>query len=253
MKIGLVGSDLEYAVFQNGRYKPAGILPIVGTKGDPEVLKNGGVEIDCCAVEITPPPAKDEDTFVSNILNLLNEVKNKYSSVQLRTTASWRFSPKLLKTVPYANVMGCMPDFCAWTGEQNPRPKGKKGLRSFGGHIHIENGTVDTIKACDLTLGMWSVLVDKDNQRRKLYGKAGAFRMKPYGVEYRVLSNFWCGDEANIRTAFRLTRMAQEIEADVPALVEQFGGADYIQRIINDAWKANAAEVAAYFGIKVAA
>jgi hypothetical protein len=77
--------------------------------------------------------------------------------------------------------------------------------------------------------------------------------MKPYGVEYRVLSNFWCGDEANIRTAFRLTRMAQEIEADVPALVEQFGGADYIQRIINDAWKANAAEVAAYFGIKVAA
>lgn len=250
---GLIGSDLEYAVFVKGRYQPAGILPIQGTKGNPEPLQYGGVEIDCCAVEITPPPANNEDAFTANILNLLNEVKDKYAAVQFRTTASWRFNPKLLKKTPHANVMGCSPDFNAWTGKQNPRPRPKKGLRSFGGHIHIEDGTLETIKACDMTLGMWSVLVDGDSQRRKIYGKAGAHREKSYGVEYRVLSNFWCGEEEKIRTAYRLTRKAQEIEGDVKILVEQFGGADYIQRIINDGWKGSASEIASYFGIKVAA
>ena len=31
--------------------------------------------------------------------------------------------------------------------------------------------------------------------RKQLYGKYGAYRPKPYGQEYRVLSNFWVFDE----------------------------------------------------------
>lgn len=249
---GLIGSDLEYAVKKGGRFVPAGVLPIEGTKGNPEPLKNGGVEIDCCAVEITPPPARDEDGFASNIMALLNEVKSKYPGVQLLNRASLHFKPKLLKT-RYANTMGCDPDFNAWTGEQNPKPKARKGLRSFGGHIHIEGGDEQTIKACDMTLGMWSVLVDNDRERRKLYGKAGAHRMKPYGVEYRVLSNFWCGDEQLIRQAYRLVRKAQEIQHDVEGLAQSFGGADFIQEVINGGFKEDARDIAGYFGIKVAA
>jgi hypothetical protein len=47
------------------------------------------------------------------------------------------------------------------------------------------------VKQLDWFLGAWSVKHDSDVTRRKLYGKAGAFRPKPYGVEYRPLSNFW--------------------------------------------------------------
>ena len=43
----------------------------------------------------------------------------------------------------------------------------------------------------DVYLGLDSLTYDKDVERRELYGKAGAFRPKEYGVEYRVLSNAW--------------------------------------------------------------
>jgi len=47
------------------------------------------------------------------------------------------------------------------------------------------------VKQLDWYLGGWSTQVDPDTVRRNLYGKSGAMRFKPYGVEYRVLSNFW--------------------------------------------------------------
>ena len=50
------------------------------------------------------------------------------------------------------------------------------------------------IQRCDLFLGVPSVLMDEGELRKQLYGKAGAFRPKPYGVEYRTLSNFWVFD-----------------------------------------------------------
>lgn len=40
-------------------------------------------------------------------------------------------------------------------------------------------------------LGVPSVLKDKDTKRRSLYGKAGCFRLTPYGLEYRVLSSYF--------------------------------------------------------------
>ena len=98
---------------------------------------------------------------------------------------------------PRAFVFGCDPDFSAWTGRANPRPAAKdKALRSAGGHVHIgcshlNIDIISVVKACDLFLGVPSILMDNGTERRKLYGKAGAFRPKQYGVEYRTLSNFW--------------------------------------------------------------
>lgn len=244
-----VGTDLEYAVKHNGAYVPAGFLPIEGTKGNPTILENGGVEIDCCAVEITPFPARSAEQFATNILSLLNEVKKRYSEVSLETVASIRFKQELLDAIPQANTMGCDPDFNAWTGRKNPRPAPKHGLRSFGGHVHIEDGTKQTIRACDMTLGMWSVLNDPDKERRKLYGKAGAFRPKPYGVEYRTLSNHWCDNEASIRKVFKLVRLAQDIEGDAEKLSKKFGGPDVIQRTINSSDVVGAKRFLKYFGI----
>jgi hypothetical protein len=47
------------------------------------------------------------------------------------------------------------------------------------------------IKFIDYLLFDYSKKWDKDEERRALYGQRGAFRPKPYGVEYRSLSNAW--------------------------------------------------------------
>lgn len=230
-----LGFDIEFLVQdERGTPIPAGFLPIAGVKGHPEKLQFGGLEIDCCAAEITPPPAVSEDEFSSNIDNLISEVRARFPDKRFIAKPSQYFDMQLLMIAPHAMTMGCDPDFNAWTGRRNPRPKPPKGLRSFGGHIHIEGGTVETIKAMDMVLGLWSVVNDPDTERRKIYGKAGAFRHKPYGVEYRVLSSFWCDSDGLRRTVYRRTRMAQDLTTDqINHLVNLLGGATVVQGVIN--------------------
>lgn len=74
-------------------------------------------------------------------------------------------------------------------------------------HIHIgydnpdEETNLAIIKTLDLFLGIPSIILDKDTKRRELYGKAGCFRHKKYGVEYRTLSSFWLSSPVLIEWA----------------------------------------------------
>jgi hypothetical protein len=52
------------------------------------------------------------------------------------------------------------------------------------------------------------MFVDFDDRRRQLYGKAGAYRPKPYGMEYRVLSNVWLKNKSLQRWVYRNTMRA---------------------------------------------
>lgn len=76
------------------------------------------------------------------------------------------------------------------------------------GHIHIGydessfDKSINIIRALDLFLGVPSIILDTDTLRRELYGKSGAFRIKNYGVEYRVLSNFWIQSQEIINLIF---------------------------------------------------
>ena len=108
----------------------------------------------------------------------------------------------------------CDPDFNVYTLNQNPAPNAATNLRTAGGHIHVgyENPgwemSVKIIQAMDLFLAIPSLILDTDTQRRKMYGKAGAFREKEYGCEYRTLSNFWIKSEESVKWAFNQTMRA---------------------------------------------
>jgi hypothetical protein len=83
-------------------------------------------------------------------------------------------------------------------------------LRTGAGHLHFgwtEDADLtdpqhvlncrDLVKQLDWYIGAWLLEKEPDNTRRKLYGRAGACRYKPYGVEYRVPSNVWITTKAN--------------------------------------------------------
>ena len=92
---------------------------------------------------------------------------------------------------------------------------------------------MEITKQLDFVLGVPSVLLDRDGlTRRSLYGKAGAFRPKPYGAEYRVLSNFWLKHENMINWVYSGTQKAFTMLAEEGInLFNEYG--DTAQRIIN--------------------
>lgn len=201
------GCDPEAFVFYNDRpVTAAGLIP--GTKEEPFPVEHGAVQVDGMAAEFNIDPAETYEEFNRNITAVIRQLKGMLpKGHELRFIPSVRFSPDDFNAAPdEAKILGCNPDFNAWTGEINPPPGDPDDpyLRTASGHLHLgwtEDAMLDdaqhimncrdVVKQLDWYLGAWSVSIDADATRRKLYGQAGACRFKPYGVEYRVLSNFW--------------------------------------------------------------
>ncbi len=200
---------------------------IGGTKESPMPLPLGdgfAVQEDNVALEFNIPASASKAEWVTNIAAATGYLENFVSSVHgfhFVHESAVSFPKNELKH-PAALVFGCDPDFNAWTLKRNPRPASKdRNLRSCGGHIHIGNTDADPIKlikACDLFLGVPSVLMDKGELRKILYGKAGAHRKKSYGVEYRVLSNYWIFKERLMEWAYDNTGRALEFAMVGPEL-----------------------------------
>lgn len=207
MKI-LVGADPEMFIHNpnSGQFVSAHDL-IPGTKYLPQPVKHGAVQHDGVAAEFNIDPAGTADEFVRNINSVRSTLQSLVPGYNLLPEPTATFEPAYFKSIPdEAKELGCDPDFNAWTYDQNPQPTPGESstMRTGAGHIHIGWTTdaevydgkhfmkcAEMAQQMDYYLGIWSLLWDKDNTRRSLYGKAGAFRPKPYGMEYRVLSNSW--------------------------------------------------------------
>jgi hypothetical protein len=193
---------------------------IGGTKEEPRWLddhKSLGVQEDNVAAEYCFSPCYNEEQFVQAIqlgqaaIQSLLGTKN----LVISNKASHSFMPEELEH-PMAQVFGCDPDFNAWELRQNDKPVvGDKNFRTCGGHIHVGVVGCDSpmeqvrlTKLMDLHLGLWSVIEDPDTQRRALYGAAGCFRPKPYGIEYRSLSNYWIFSKLHSRSIYNRTSKA---------------------------------------------
>lgn len=206
-----VGSDVEYfLVDSNGKPVPCiGLFP--GTKEKPYPILGGNgfaIQEDNVALEWNIPPAPDAYQFVYNLMRAKEEIieRAKVYGLTPVAQASMKFDPKQLQH-EQALTAGCQSDYCAWDRKENEPVKLDKEIRAAGGHVHISFKVDDQkpkfpehlsffesiVMACDIFLGTVSVFVDKDKERRKFYGRAGAFRYKPEygGVEYRTLSPFW--------------------------------------------------------------
>lgn len=216
-----IGADPEMFLFSVEKNKYVPVCGLVGgTKEEPLKITSLGhaLQEDNVMIEYCIPPSKTADKFVEEITfvkNYINDTVLKPLGLESRCVASARFSAEDLLS-EQAQLFGCSESFNAYTGEVNEVSKGDYTLRTAGGHIHIgyDNPSVktskDIVKAMDLFLGVPSILLDTDKDRRKMYGKAGEFRLKPYGVEFRVLSTFWTESETLMKWAFNATMKAIE-------------------------------------------
>ena len=214
MKIGaldiLLGADPEKFVHNGEEFVSAHGM-IKGDKECPFPVVNGAVQVDGMAVEFNIDPAADKEQFLGNLKSVMSQLDAMLPSHSTVACPTADFSAEIIAATPKeALELGCEPDFNAWKdGEANPSPNGDVSFRTGAGHIHIgwtsdmDINDPEHVLACsqlckqlDLYLGVPSVLFDNDDRRRELYGKAGAMRVKPYGVEYRVLSNAWLEDDS---------------------------------------------------------
>lgn len=177
----------------------------------PDMASGFTLQEDNVALEYGIPPAASSAEFVEYITSVMVKSRDWLpAELDFSKLSCTVFEDDQLEH-PLARVFGCEPDYCAYTKRTNPKPRPThRGMRSAGGHIHVETTQdyLDVVKAMDLFLAVPSVLMDEGKERKQLYGKAGAFRPKPYGVEYRTLSNFWIFSPVLIDWVWRNTERA---------------------------------------------
>ncbi len=221
----MIGADPE--VFLGDETGVRSVIGKVGgTKENPRPMPLGegfAVQEDNVALEFNIPACGNKAAFVEAIAKatgFLQDVMNKHHGLKFDKRSAVSF-PDSEFYDPAAFVFGCEPDYNAWTKKRNPRPSSSdKNLRSCGGHIHIGFDGFDpheVVKGMDLFAGVPSILMDKGELRKQLYGKAGAFRKTSYGVEYRPLSNFWIFEPALCEWAY--DAVAQTLEACASGMV----------------------------------
>lgn len=255
-----LGCDPEVFMVDLQGHLRSSIGRIGGTKTSPQPLKDLGegfaVQEDNVAMEFNIPPASNAKEYVESINKVLTYLKEGIQSaygydISRLSAASW---PEEELQTPQAQVFGCDPDYNAWTGKANPRPEAAdKTLRSCGGHVHVgfDKQRLDSrylIKCMDLYHGVPSVLMDNGELRKNLYGKRGAYREKPFGAEYRVLSNFWIFQRETIEWVWRNTERAiAAVEARFP--IEDLD--DMILQAIDNNDKAIAEQLVKQFNLEV--
>lgn len=203
-----LGSDPEVFVVRK-RHFISGHTFVSGTKHEPQPTAHGFVQQDGIALEFNTHPAKTRDGFIANTTAAYRDVQEivRRTDPTARVVArpSVWVGTRFLDDLPVQNSMlGCTPDYNAYTRKQNERPDARSPMRTGAGHIHIGWNAraiptsrqhlaicCDVVKMLDVFVGVPSLVWDRDARRRSLYGQPGAFRPTRYGVEYRVLSNAW--------------------------------------------------------------
>jgi hypothetical protein len=249
-----LGSDPEFFIQdKNGKLKSI-IGMLGGSKKKPVYMddfRKFKMQEDNVAAEYNIPPAKTKEDFISYILWPQEAIARIIGTNKISYLASASF-PKEELLDPRAQEFGCDPDFNAWTYRENPKPVcNDPTFRTAGGHIHLgikdksPSEIIRVIRNMDKVLGVWSVITDKDDKRRQLYGKAGSFRPQKHGCEYRTLSNFWIFDKELIGDVWDRTQKA----VTLPMIEDDSDEAKLIQHCINNNDKETARNYLNYQGL----
>lgn len=255
-----IGADPELFIYDKRNEKiisSIGIIP--GEKGNPyrsdDMPEGFGLEIDNILAEFNIPPCTTLEEWLHHMNYMKDYIRNFVQKANpdydILCKASAHVDKDQLKSKE-AKLFGCSVDYNVYTEKPNPKPKGEStDLRSTGCHIHLgydRPNTYDSlmlVRYMDMYVGIPSVLYDDDSERRQLYGKAGSFRLCPYGLEYRVLSGAFIANDELMEFAFTQAMAAYNAFIENKELFLE----DETQKIINEGCKEKAMSVCRTYNI----
>ena len=226
-----IGCDPEVFVFDtetNNFICADGIVD--GDKKNPLKIPHGALQVDGTALEFNIDPAKTKRQFVGHIQSVYNRlnriVKDTNKKYTLVPTPYVVFNKEDFAKFPTrSKILGCDPDTNVYNCiVYNKRNFESKPERTGSGHIHIgwtNNERIDSVghltickeltRQLDYFVGypthFLGNVVD-DTKRKRVYGQAGTFRPKHYGLEYRVPSNNWLKNKKFIEYVYDQTVLA---------------------------------------------
>lgn len=256
-----LGADPEVFMKLDGKFISAYNM-IPGDKVNPFAVNDGAVQVDGMALEFNIDAADDGEAFLHNITSVMAQLKQMVPEYEVVAVPVAEFGSEYIAAQPLAaRELGCDPDYNAWSGKENVSPNEELPFRTGAGHVHLgwtEGATIDDpahlseaqaiVRQLDFFLGLPSLLYDAGVKRRSMYGAAGAFRCKPYGVEYRTLSNAWLQSEDLISWVYRASNAAVTAMLEGNVLEKQYGD---IQDIINTSNVEAALEIIEAEGLEV--
>ena len=250
-----LGSDPEIFIQNDLEIVSAEGLTNGGSKHSPKPISDKGhaIQEDGIMFEYNIPPCETVEEWIDNHMVCQDylSILAKAHGFKFSNKVSDEINPKYLKTIQ-ANTFGCEPDFNVYLKAMNPSPDNNTNLRCAGGHVAIgyENPQFETsekiVKMFDIFVTLPALFKDNDTRRRELYGKAGSFRPKDFGVECRALSNFWIHDKENMSWVFKQAKKATEevLSGDINNLIELFSEKTQIAIDNNDLQSAKAILIA---------
>ena len=213
-----IGSDPEFFLCDLETDEPVSPHKVTkGTKKEPEPLWDGwSIQIDGMAVEFNTPCFSSirhlRHQFLVNKDRFEKLISDRLGRTHyLSGRSSYIFPERIWDLVPDENKeLGCSPDFSAYYEEVNPQPEPEiESFRTTSGHISlgwIDPDSVSTakyqeifkvccalVRTLEYNLGTYHLKQGWDKSRARLYGRPGAFRPKPFGLEWRPMTNFWLG------------------------------------------------------------
>lgn len=184
--------DRRYGVEQRRR----GMDPV-------EKVGNYAIQEDNVMLEFNVPAYKEPAYFqeaITKMIGVLDTDILPEKGLSLKYEVMHTFKDTDIVKFPQANTVGCLADMDAYVGEGTPRvpfSAAQFGNHRFcGGHLHVQynkNNVPPYVFAqfMDLVAELPYLRHDRQKMRRMFYGQPGIYRDKPYGIEYRTLSNFW--------------------------------------------------------------
>jgi len=221
------GADPELFLTQNGNIIGAEkVIPKAGIN----VAGNTKIVLDGVQVELHLSPSTCRATLGNTMRALFKQLHytlSKSEGLSASFAPVVEVSKKEMDSLDEAaKQLGCAPSLNTYDPKATIKVAKDFRQRSAGGHIHIglqqmialkqsiQKDPKKFIDLMDIFVGLPSVMIDRDPsvaERRKVYGRAGEYRLPSYGIEYRTLDNFWLRSYQLMSFVFGMSKIATNI------------------------------------------